>query len=276
MPELPEVETTLRGISPHILDTPLTRVDVRQKSLRWPVSDEISTLAGSTITHSSRRGKYLLLKVQSKNPASDGTLIIHLGMSGSLRICDSDTALRKHDHIEFLFANGHALRFHDPRRFGCVLWCDSEPQSHPLLSQLGPEPLSDRFNGEHLFRLSRKRKVNIKNFIMNSHTVVGVGNIYASESLFKSGLRPGRAASRVSREGYDLLAANIKETLANAIEMGGTTLRDFINSDGEPGYFSQQLLVYGRAGEPCHSCGTAVKNKIIGQRSSFYCPQCQQ
>lgn len=275
MPELPEVETTLRGISPHILDTALTQVDVRQKSLRWPVSDEISGLAGSTITRTSRRGKYLLLHVQP-DKSDAGTLIIHLGMSGSLRICTTDTELRKHDHIEFQFANSCALRFHDPRRFGCVLWCTGDALSHPLLSKLGPEPLSDGFDGEHLFRLSRKRKVNIKTFIMNSHTVVGVGNIYASESLFKSGLRPGRAATRISREKYDLLADNIKEVLANAIKMGGTTLRDFINSDGEPGYFSQQLLVYGRAGEACDSCGTIIKNRIIGQRSSFYCPQCQQ
>ncbi len=276
MPELPEVETTLRGISPHILNTVLTHVDVRQKQLRWPVSTEIETLAGSTITHASRRGKYLLLRLQADKPASAGTLILHLGMSGSLRICQGDAPLRKHDHIEFLFAGGQALRFHDPRRFGCALWCRGTPETHPLLAQLGPEPLSDEFNGEYLFQQSRKRKVNIKNFIMNSHTVVGVGNIYASESLFKSGLRPGRAAMRVSREGYEQLSVNIKEVLAKAIKMGGTTLRDFINSDGEPGYFSQQLLVYGRAGEPCHSCGTTIKNKIIGQRSSYYCPRCQQ
>ena len=271
MPELPEVETTLRGISPHITGSPITTVSVRQKKLRWPVSKEIEKLGGTTITNARRRGKYLLLEV----PESNGTLIFHLGMSGSLRICTTEQPLRKHDHIEMLFANGKAMRYHDPRRFGCALWCDSQPELHPLLANLGPEPLSDEFNGEHLFQLSRKRKVCVKTFIMNSHTVVGVGNIYASESLFMSGLRPGRSASRISMERYSLLAENIRKVLANAIEMGGTTLRDFVNSDGEPGYFSQQLLVYGRAGESCRDCGTVIKNRVIGQRSSFYCPHCQ-
>lgn len=272
MPELPEVETTLRGVSPHITGSPVTRVSVRQKQLRWPVSEEIGKLAGSTITSCSRRGKYILLHV----PKPEGTMIIHLGMSGSLRICTTAEPLRKHDHIEIEFANGNAMRYHDPRRFGCALWSNNPPQSHPLLADLGPEPLSDKFDGEHLFRLSRKRRVNVKTFIMNSHTVVGVGNIYASESLFMTGIRPGRSAARITRTHYDKLAANIQEVLANAIKMGGTTLRDFVNSDGEPGYFSQQLLVYGRAGEPCRNCDTPIKNRVIGQRSSFYCPQCQQ
>jgi len=243
--------------------------------LRWPVSPEISTLAGARFSAGKRRGKYLLLTTSASDPELRGTVLIHLGMSGSLRICTEDTPLRKHDHIEFHFGNGKSLRLHDPRRFGCLLWCDTEATRHPLLASLGPEPLSETFSGDHLFQLSRKRKVSLKNFIMNSQTVVGVGNIYASESLFKTGLRPGRAASRVTREQYTLLADNIKQVLGDAIKMGGTTLRDFINSDGEPGYFSQQLLVYGRASEPCRVCGTPIKSKVIGQRSSFYCPQCQ-
>jgi len=274
MPELPEVETTRRGIEPHIIGQTLSKVTLRKRQLRWPIPDDIARLKGHCINQVERRGKYLLLGC-GKATQRHGTIIIHLGMSGSLRICAPDTPMRKHDHVEFCLANGNALRLHDPRRFGCVLWSATDPYQHPLLIKLGPEPLSGDFNGEHLFRLSRKRKVNVKSFIMDSHTVVGVGNIYASESLFSSGLRPGRAASRISRADYDTLACNIKEILDQAIKMGGTTLRDFVNSDGEPGYFAQQLLVYGRSGEPCRSCETPIKNKIIGQRSSFYCPVCQ-
>ena len=274
MPELPEVETTRRGIEPHISGQILADVILRKRQLRWPIPDDIAQLKGHRIDQVKRRGKYLLLSC-SKSSRHRGTIIVHLGMSGSLRVCTPDMPLRKHDHVEFSLTTGNALRFHDPRRFGCVLWSASDPHQHPLLAKLGPEPLSDDFNGEHLFCLSRKRKINVKTFIMDSHTVVGVGNIYASESLFSSSLRPGRAASRISRKDYDVLANNIKDVLDKAIKMGGTTLRDFVNSDGEPGYFAQQLLVYGRSGEPCRSCKTPIKNKVIAQRSSFYCPSCQ-
>lgn len=280
MPELPEVETTRRGIRPHIENSRLNAIRVHQRSLRWPVPPVIEELQGHRVSDVKRRGKYLLLEVQqagNETPEKShaGNIIIHLGMSGSLRICSSGMPLRKHDHAEFEFGNDTILRFHDPRRFGCILWQSGLAIEHALLKKLGPEPLDDAFDGEHLFALSRKRKVSVKNFIMDSHVVVGVGNIYASESLFCAGLRPGRSAARVTRAQYALLAMHIKRILANAIEVGGTTLRDFVNSDGAPGYFAQQLLVYGREGEPCRTCDNLVKNKIIGQRSSFYCPNCQ-
>ncbi len=280
MPELPEVETTCRGIEPHITGNDLQSVSVLQPSLRWPVPDSIEKLAGCRVGRVWRRAKYILIDVnrltsnRSKG-APAGTLIIHLGMSGSLRICSNNTELRKHDHAEFRFHNGVCLRYHDPRRFGCILLSEQDVSEHALLSKLGPEPLSEAFDGKHLHRLSRKRKTPIKNFIMDSHIVVGVGNIYASESLFSAGIRPGRSASRVNAAQCDALAAHIKRILGNAIEMGGTTLRDFVNSEGSPGYFSQQLQVYGRSGEACRECGDGIKNKVIGQRSSFYCPTCQ-
>lgn len=280
MPELPEVETTRRGIEPHVTGATIVEVNIRQPSLRWPIPDEIGALANKTISHVARRGKYLLLacyhgKDKAQADTLAGTVIMHLGMSGSLRICAADAELRKHDHLQFILDNGYALRLHDPRRFGCALWCAGDPMQHPLLEKLGPEPLSNAFNAESLFKASRKRKVAVKNFIMSSQTVVGVGNIYASESLFMSGIRPGRAAMRVTRAEYVTLTDNIKQVLSHAIKMGGTTLRDFVNSDGNPGYFAQQLLVYGREDEPCHTCKALIKNRVIGQRSSFYCPQCQ-
>ncbi len=289
MPELPEVETTRRGIAPHITGVPIAHVEIRQPRLRWPIAAEIGLLQQQTIHAVTRRGKYLLFECnntthpitlkRSSKPKIDtnatGTMIIHLGMSGSLRICTDGIPLRTHDHLLINFDSGKSLRLHDPRRFGCALWCHGDPMTHTLLAKLGPEPLSQPFDGDYLFQQSRKRKVAIKNFIMNSQIVVGVGNIYACESLHMSRIRPGRAAMRVTRAEYHQLADNIKRVLQQAINMGGTTLRDFVNSDGEPGYFAQNLLVYGRSEKPCRTCETLIRNKVIGQRSSFYCPTCQ-
>jgi len=269
MPELPEVETTLRGIAPYLKSKIIKSINVREARLRWPVSKELSLACNLEVRDLTRRGKYIV--VHTKN----GSIIIHLGMSGSLRVVEKKPTLRKHDHVIFnLGANNHIV-YHDPRRFGCILWTADLPQTHPLLSKLGPEPLDKTFDGNVLFTQSRKKTVAVKNFIMNSHVVVGVGNIYASEALFMSGIRPGRAAGRVSAAAYDELANNIKKVLSAAIKQGGTTLRDFVNSSGEPGYFQQTLNVYGREGEPCKVCAQTIKQKTIGQRSTFYCSRCQ-
>ncbi|MGQ7846843.1 bifunctional DNA-formamidopyrimidine glycosylase/DNA-(apurinic or apyrimidinic site) lyase [Granulosicoccus sp. 3-233] len=270
MPELPEVETTRRGIQPHLVGKTVLQVRVHNPNLRWPVPADIQALQGATVESVTRRGKYLLVDV----PA--GTAIVHLGMSGSLRICPADEERRKHDHIELELASGSILRFHDPRRFGCFLWQSAGERTHALLADLGPEPLSSDFHGEYLYALSRKRQVSIKNFIMNSKVVVGVGNIYASESLFMAGIRPGRAACRITRREAHALVDAIKHVLQRSIKQGGTTLRDFINSDGNPGYFAQSLNVYGRTGEPCRSCRSPIRHQVLGQRASFYCKQCQK
>jgi len=270
MPELPEVETTLRGIEPHLLNQRVARVTVRDPRLRWPVPVEVCRAEGQSFTGLQRRGKYLLLQLQH------GGLIVHLGMSGSLRIVQHATPPEKHDHIDVELENGVLLRFNDPRRFGAFLWVDGDMQSHELLRNLGPEPLSDAFTADYLYQGSRKRSVAIKNFIMNGHVVVGVGNIYASEALFMAGIHPQRAAGRVSRQRYEGLVAAIRDVLSRAIRRGGTTLRDFVNSDGAPGYFAQELLVYDRAGSDCLQCGSAIRQKVIGQRSSYYCPACQR
>jgi len=270
MPELPEVETTLRGIQPHLLNQPVARVTVRDPRLRWPVPDEVRNAEGQSFTGLQRRGKYLLLHLQQ------GGLIIHLGMSGSLRIVQHATPPEKHDHVDVELDNGAILRFNDPRRFGAFLWADGDMQSHELLRDLGPEPLSDTFNAAYLYERSRNRSVAVKNFIMNGHVVVGVGNIYASEALFMAGIHPQRAAGRISRQRYEGLVAAIRDVLSRAIRRGGTTLRDFVNSDGAPGYFAQELLVYDRAGSDCFQCGSAIRQKVIGQRSSYYCTLCQR
>lgn len=268
MPELPEVETTLRGIEPYISSQQVVTLTVKQPALRWPVTENIdSIVCGQTIHRVVRRAKYLIFKLDQ------GSILVHLGMSGSLRIVNGSAAWRKHDHIEMKMSNGYVLRFHDPRRFGCWLWSASE---HVQLSKLGPEPLADDFNGDLLYQLSRKRKMAVKPFIMDSSVVVGVGNIYAAESLFRSGIRPDRVASRISKKRYQVLAKNIKGILATAIDQGGTTLRDFVNSDGEPGYFQQSLDVYGRGGEPCKLCQRNLKEIRLGQRSSVFCTNCQR
>ena len=271
MPELPEVETTLRGISAHVLNSPVTRITIRNPKLRWPVPDELAAqLLHQQITKITRRAKYLLLATDK------GTIIIHLGMSGSLRIVAPDTAYDKHDHVEFCFANGNALRLKDPRRFGAVLWTHEPIKKHPLLSHLGPEPLSDEFNAELLFSLSRNKTVAIKQFIMNSKIVVGIGNIYANEALFASGINPKRAAGKISKKCYKQLCIEIKRILEQAISQGGTTLKDFVGGTGKPGYFKQELLVYGRKGLPCVQCQTPLKEIRQGNRSSVYCTHCQK
>jgi len=270
MPELPEVETTLRGIEPHLLNQRVTRVVVRDPRLRWPVPKEVKKAEGQRFVSLERRGKYLLLKLQQ------GGLILHLGMSGSLRILQQPMAPQKHDHVDVELENGVCLRFNDPRRFGAFLWVDGDMQAHELLRDLGPEPLSADFTADYIYQRSRGRQLAIKNFIMNGHIVVGVGNIYASEALFMAGIHPQRAAGRVSRQRYEGLVAAIRDVLERSIRRGGTTLRDFVNSEGAPGYFAQELLVYDRAGSDCFQCGSAIKQKVIGQRSSYYCPACQR
>lgn len=271
MPELPEVETTRRGISPHCLGQRVNSVTVRQSKLRWPVPRGLNKkLSGQTIHRIERRAKYLLLGFDH------GTLILHLGMSGSLRIIDAELPAQKHDHVDIAFASGKALRLTDPRRFGAVLWSKEAPEQHELIRQLGPEPLGDAFNADTLFAQSRGRRVAIKSFIMDGHIVVGVGNIYACESLFLAGINPKTAAGKISRPRYERLVDVIKQVLAAAIEQGGTTLRDFVGSDGKPGYFAQSLHVYGRSGEPCDHCKRPIKQFQQGQRSTFYCPRCQR
>ena len=271
MPELPEVETSRRGIDPHISGRRVIRTVVRQNRLRWPVSEQITTvLPGLQITHTSRRGKYLMIHTDA------GTLLVHLGMSGSLRIVDPQEPPRVHDHIDLILEHGIAVRYHDPRRFGAMLWTADDPMQHALLSHLGPEPLSINFDGAYLYRRSRGRKVPLKSFIMDSQVVVGVGNIYANEALFLAGIRPLTEAGKLSRMRCDRLAEQIKLVIARAIEVGGTTLRDFVGGDGQPGYFRQSLNVYGRGGQPCLVCGGTLTELRVGQRSTVFCRRCQR
>jgi len=270
MPELPEVETTRRGVEPHCRERVIQRIIVREPRLRWPVADElVSLFPGQVIQGIERRAKYLLFHTAA------GSMLVHLGMSGSLRIVSPDAPPGRHDHIDVLLDSGVCLRYHDPRRFGCFLWIPPDMQ-HPLLSGLGPEPLSAEFDGLFLYERSRGRKAPIKNFIMDAKVVVGVGNIYANEALFLSGIRPDRAAGRISQARYDRLASVIKQVLTSSIEQGGTTLRDFVGGDGKPGYFAQQLLVYGRSGQLCRCCRTPLRELRLGQRSSVYCVTCQR
>lgn len=269
MPELPEVETSRRGIAPWVLNHEIRGVVVRDRRLRWPVPGEIDQeLPGQVVRSLRRRAKYLLFET------SAGTAMLHLGMSGSLRIIDADEPAGKHDHVDILFDSGKALRFRDPRRFGSLLWT-REPYEHDLLRYLGPEPLSPEFDGDCLWRQARGRRVAIKQFIMSSSVVVGVGNIYASEALFLAGIHPKRSAGRISAARMDCLANAIKTVLQKAIDAGGTTLRDFRGGDGEPGYFQLELEVYGRTGEPCRRCARPLSAQVLGQRSTFYCKDCQ-
>lgn len=271
MPELPEVETTARGITPHVLNKTVSGVTIRDGRLRWPVPEDLAShIVNHRIVKVWRRAKYLLLDVGA------GGVIIHLGMSGSLRVLPASEPARRHDHVQIELRSGDCLRLHDPRRFGCVLWAQGDVLQHPRLVSLGVEPLSDVFDAEYLYRLSRGRKTAIKNFIMDGRIVVGVGNIYASEALFLSGVHPLRAAGRVSLQRCERLCECIKQTLQDAITSGGTTLRDYYNSAGEPGYFALLLNVYGREGESCHQCGNPIRRKVIGQRSTFYCSHCQK
>jgi formamidopyrimidine-DNA glycosylase len=269
MPELPEVETTRRGLAPHVTGRRIDDVVLRRPDLRWPIPPEVQALRGERIEDVRRRAKYLLLDT----PA--GSALLHLGMSGSLRVLPGDTPLRAHDHVDLALDSGHVLRFNDPRRFGCLLW-QPPGTTHALLAGLGPEPLSDAFDGDHLFRRSRGRTAPVKAFLMDQAIVVGVGNIYAAEALFMAGISPLREAGKVSRERYARLADAVKAILAHAIRRGGTTLRDFISPDGAPGYFEQELAVYGRGGEPCRACARALREAAIGQRASVWCARCQR
>ncbi len=270
MPELPEVETSRRGIAPWLEGLRVKDVIVRERRLRWPVPAEVDRLLPGQIIHSiRRRAKYLLFDTDA------GSFLLHLGMSGSVRIIDQGEPAAKHDHVDIVVESGKALRFRDPRRFGSLLWA-KDPSRHPLLENLGPEPLAADFDGNHLWHAARGRRIRIKQLIMNASIVVGVGNIYASESLFLAGIHPARRADRIAMSRMQLLAGSIKSVLQLAIEAGGTTLRDFYGGDGEPGYFQQQLEVYARDGEPCRRCKRPIAAVVLGQRSTFYCKRCQR
>lgn len=270
MPELPEVETTRRGVEPHILDRQIVRVDVRERRLRWPVPDALmDELPGKRFTSVERRAKYLLFQCEG------GVLLVHLGMSGSLRLTPADEPPGKHAHIDIVFDSGTALRYTDPRKFGSMHWQPAGAGEHPLLQDLGPEPLGGDFSGALLYRKSRGRKTAVKNLIMDSRIVVGVGNIYACEALFLAGIHPARACGRISEQRCEKLAKTIRTVLGNAICAGGTTLRDFSGGDGRPGYFKQELNVYGRGGGNCVRCSASLREIRLGQRSTVFCPACQ-
>ncbi|SDW69762.1 DNA-(apurinic or apyrimidinic site) lyase [Aidingimonas halophila] len=275
MPELPEVETTRRGIAPHLEGREIVEVIVREPRLRIPVPGTLADdLVGAHIGNLRRRAKYLLIPLISSGGVSR-SLLWHLGMSGSLRIARVGDIPRKHDHIDIVIEDRHVLRYHDPRRFGFVDWLSSSEDTDKRLVKLGPEPLSSAFDGEHLYRLSRGRRLAVKSFLMDNAVVVGVGNIYAAEALFLAGIDPRRAAGRISRTRYDRLAAAVRDVLAAAIDQGGTTLRDFVSGVGEPGYFAQRLNVYGRDGQPCRRCGAELRLTTVGQRASVFCTRCQ-
>ena len=269
MPELPEVETALRGISPYLKNFTIEKVVVRQPKLRWAVSEELITLKNVKIVDLTRRAKYLIIHTEK------GYIIGHLGMSGSVRIVSEDSAIDKHDHIDIVMNNGKLLRYNDPRRFGAWLWTENLDDFH-LFLKLGPEPLSDEFNAEYLFKKSRQKSTALKTFLMDNAVVVGVGNIYANESLFICGIHPLKLAKNLTRNQCISLVNTIKDVLTKAIIQGGTTLKDFLQPDGRPGYFAQELLVYGNKDKPCSKCGTKIKSLVIGQRNSFFCSRCQK
>jgi formamidopyrimidine-DNA glycosylase len=271
MPELPEVETTRRGLACQMVGQMIARVEVREHRLRKPVPRRLpALLAGTTIQAVARRGKYLLVD------CGRGTLIVHLGMSGRLWLVDPATPPGKHDHLDLVLANGRAVRLRDPRRFGLVLWRTGDPLRDPLLARIGTEPLSDEFDGEALYQATRNRRAAIKEVLMDSRVVAGIGNIYANEALFRAGIRPGLPARRLTRARSARLAAKIRETLAEAIDAGGSSLRDYVGSDGMAGNFQSRFLVYNRAGEGCVACGTPLRSMRQSQRSTFYCPRCQR
>jgi len=270
MPELPEVETSRRGISPHIVGSIVCNIIIRQPKLRWEIpADLLTHLKNKELLSIDRRAKYLLLNFES------GTLLIHLGMSGSLRICPLQSPVEKHDHVDIVF-NSCLLRYTDPRRFGAILWLGLTPQDSTLLSILGPEPLSEQFSAKHLFNLANNRKLPVKQFIMDQKVVTGVGNIYATEALFTAGISPTRRAGNISLKRYQQLVSAIKEILEEAIKQGGTTLKDFVGGDGKPGYFQQTLHIYGKTGDNCPKCQTALKSLKLASRNSVYCPKCQK
>ncbi|HKT74407.1 MAG TPA: bifunctional DNA-formamidopyrimidine glycosylase/DNA-(apurinic or apyrimidinic site) lyase [Steroidobacteraceae bacterium] len=271
MPELPEVETTRRGIEPHTVGKRIVSLDIHDHRLRWPVARDLPVeVAGQRIVKAGRRAKYLLIELES------GTLLLHLGMSGSLRVLPADTPRLVHDHFDLVLDSGNTLRFNDPRRFGSLHYTKDDPRGHRLLADLAPEPFDPAFDGEYLWRITRRRRVAIKQLLMNSKLVVGVGNIYANEALFRAKVRPRRPARTLSRAEAARLARGIRTVLTMAIRVGGTTLRDYVGADGAPGYFRQKLYVYERAGKPCRNCGTTIRQLTQGQRSTYYCPTCQQ
>lgn len=271
MPELPEVETTKRGLAPLLTGKRVGKVEILDARLRWPVPTNLgSLLRGRSLRAIDRRAKYLLFRF------SHGTLIGHLGMSGSMRVCQPNAELRKHDHVRIRFGSETEFRYHDPRRFGFLLWTEQAAELHPRLIDLGPEPLGPDFDGAHLAGAAAGRKIAVKPFLMDNHVVVGVGNIYANEALFRAGIRPSRAAGRIAAARWDRLAIEVRAVLTEAIEQGGTTLRDFENSAGEPGYFEQSLAVYDREGRPCLRCDTPIRRAVLGQRASYFCPHCQR
>lgn len=270
MPELPEVETTRRGLAPLAEGRRISRIEVRQPQLRWPVPAPVALMRDQPVLAIERRAKWLIWRLEA------GCLLWHLGMSGSFRAWIDAPTPGPHDHVDVHIAGGHLIRYTDPRRFGALLWTPADPLEHPRLAGLGPEPFDPQFTGDYLWRLARARRVPIKSFIMDGRIVVGVGNIYACEALFEAGIHPGRAAGRVGRDRYRLLAAAIVRILKRAIEVGGTSLRDFTVGDGTPGYFGQSLQVYGREGQACPCCKQAIRRVVIAQRSSFYCTRCQR
>ena len=271
MPELPEVETTRRGILPHVLNRTIRAVTIRQQQLRWPLPAGLAReLIGSRVKTVGRRAKYLIFYLEH------GCVILHLGMSGSLRIVPAAAPAGRHDHVDIIFSGDTCLRLRDPRRFGSIHWTRGNPLEHPLLRHLGPEPLEQGLNAAYLYDRSRHKTQSVKSFIMDSRTVVGVGNIYASEALFRGGIHPVRKAGNVSLRRYGGLAASIRDVLHAALAKGGTTLRDFVGGDGAPGYFRLELNVYARAGEPCRNCRGSIRQIRQGQRSTYYCPHCQR
>ncbi len=270
MPELPEVETTLRGIRPYLLSQTVSHLQVRERRLRWPVEDGLEKiLENQRILDVTRRAKYLLIACEN------GTLIVHLGMSGSLRLVEAHLPCGKHEHIDLVLSNGRCLRYRDPRRFGAWLWTTTSPCKHVLLAKLGPEPLTHAFSSHYLFNVSRRRKQSIKTFVMDSHIVVGIGNIYANESLFIAGILPLREAGSLTKNESARLVCVLRDVLTCAIQRGGTTLRDFVGVEGALGYFAQELQVYGRGGLPCTRCQGRLLEAKLGQRSTVWCPQCQ-
>lgn len=271
MPELPEVETTRRGIEPLVCNKTIAGLTVRNGSLRWPVPDFLpDILPGQRILAIERRSKYLLFRLDR------GTLIIHLGMTGHLRLLSAGSERRLHDHVEIHFSDGTTLCYNDSRRFGAILWTGGEPLEHDRLRGLGPEPLAGEFTPAYLFKRSRQRSVAVKAFLMDAKVVVGVGNIYANEALFRAGIAPQRPAGKVGRRGYEKLVVAVREILSAAIAAGGTTIRDFADTEGRPGYFSQELRVYGRGGMPCMNCHEPVRLVRLGQRATYFCPVCQK
>jgi formamidopyrimidine-DNA glycosylase len=271
LPELPEVETTRRGLGPYVRKRRIAALRVYEWRLRWPVPRNLpKQVAGQRILRVGRRGKYLLLALES------GTLLLHLGMSGNLRAVPADTARLPHDHFDLVLDSGIALRFNDPRRFGSLLYTRGDPLEHPLLAHLGPEPLGREFDASYLWRITRGRRLNVKQLLMDSHLVVGVGNIYANEALFRARIRPQRQARTLSQADAAHLVRGVRAVLKQAIHSGGTTLRDYLGADGAPGYFRQRLYVYERRGKPCRRCGTPVRAVPQGQRTTYYCPSCQR